>query len=192
MTSIETERLLVRNFKVNDWEALHEMIVLYEGSEYAAYDEQWPTSPEEIRRITEWFASGDHFLAVCLKDTSQLIGFVALNPGEGEDSQEYNIGYVFHFNYHGHGYASEACKAVLERAFRQLGASRVIAATAGVNRRSCRLLERLSFRKIGERPSSFRKTDEGKPIEFAGYIYAISREEWEDSSREPDRLAVDS
>lgn len=179
MIPIETERLAVRNFKVDDWEALHKMIVQYEASAYAAYDQQWPTSAEEIRRITEWFASGDNFLAVCLKGTSQFIGFVALNPEEGDGCQEYNIGYVFDSNYHGHGYATEACKAILHRAFGPLQAIRVITATAAVNRNSCRLLERLGFRKTGEKTSSFKTADDGNPIEFLGYMYAISKEDWE-------------
>ena len=180
MIPIETERLVVRNFEVNDWEALHEMIVQYEASEYAAYDQQWPTSVEEIRGITEWFASGDNFLAACLKETGQFIGFVALNPEEAEDSREYNLGYVFHSNYHGHGYATEACKAILNRVFGRLQALRVVSSTAALNRNSCRLLERLGFRKIDEQVSSFKTAEDGQPIEFLGSIYAISKkDEWE-------------
>jgi [ribosomal protein S5]-alanine N-acetyltransferase len=177
MIRLETERLIVRNFKVNDCEALHEMIVQYEVSEVAAYDQQWPTSAEEIKGITEWFASGDNFLAVCLKDTTQFIGFVALNPEEGE--QEYNIGYVFNSKYHGHGYATEACTAILDRAFSQLQAARVITGTAALNQSSCRLLERLGFQKVGEKVSSFKNAEDGTPIEFLGYIYAMSKEKWE-------------
>lgn len=80
MTLLETERLIIRNFGTGDSEALHEMICQYESSELAAYDQQWPTSPEEIKGVTEWFAAGDSYLAVCLKDTGRFIGFVALNP----------------------------------------------------------------------------------------------------------------
>lgn len=178
MNPIETERLVIRNFDVDDAEALHDMIVQYQASDYAPYDQPWPTSPEEIKGITEWFASGDHFLAVCLKESGQFIGFVALNPEEAEGSPAYNLGYVFDFQYHGHGYATEACRAVLDRAFGPLQAARVISGTAAVNRDSCRLLERLGFRKTGETTSSFTTNDEGKPIEFPGYIYAISKEEW--------------
>lgn len=176
MIPIETERLVVRNFNVNDWDVLHKMIVQYEASEYAAYDQPWPTSVEEIKGITKWFASGDNFLAACLKETSQFIGFVALSPEEGE---EYNLGYVFDSNYHGQGYATEACNAVLHRAFGPLKASRVISGTAAVNRSSCRLLERLGFRKTGEETTSFRATEDGKPIEFLGYVYALSNDEWQ-------------
>jgi RimJ/RimL family protein N-acetyltransferase len=179
MIPIETERLVVRNFEVNDWAALHKMIVQYEASAYAAYDQQWPTSAEEIKGITEWFASGDNFLAVCLKDTNQFIGFVALNPEEGEDRREYNIGYVFDSDYHGGGYATEACKAILNRAFGPLQASRVISGTAAVNRNSCRLLEKLGFRRISEKMGSFKTGEDGNPLEFLGYSYAISKDEWE-------------
>ncbi len=179
MIPIETERLVVRNFEANDWKALHDMIVQYEASEYAAYDQQWPTSAEEIQGITEWFASGDHFLATCLKDTSQFIGFVALNPEGEEGSGEYNIGYIFDANYRGHGYATESCKTMLDRAFGELQASRVVTGTAALNHPSCRLLERLGFRRIGEKMSSFKAAEDGMPIEFLGYIYALSKHEWE-------------
>ncbi len=179
MIALETNRLVVRNFKVSDCEALHEMIVQYEASEVAAYDQQWPTSVAEIKGITDWFASGDNFLAVCLKETSQFIGFVALNPEDVEENQEYNIGYVFNSHYHGHGYAMEACKAVLDRAFGQLRVARVITGTAAVNQSSCRLLERLGFQKVGEKVNSFKNAEDGTPIEFLGYIYAMSKEEWE-------------
>jgi [ribosomal protein S5]-alanine N-acetyltransferase len=177
MFTLETDRLILRNFMVSDCEVLHEMIVQYEASEVAAYDQQWPTSAEEIKGITEWFASGDNFLAVCLKDTTQFIGYVALNPEEGEE--EYNIGYVFNSHYHGHGYATEACTAILDRAFGQLQAERVITGTAAANQSSCRLLERLGFQKIGEKISSFKNAEDGTPIEFLGYMYAMSKEEWQ-------------
>ncbi len=179
MIPIETERLVVRNFEVDDWEALHDMIVQYEASEYAAYDQQWPTSAEEIKGIAEWFAGGDNFLAICLKDTGQFIGFVALNPEGEEGSREYSIGYVFNSNYHGHGYATEACKVTLDRAFDELQASKVVTGTAALNQPSCRLLEQLGFRKIGEEVSSFKTAEDGKPMEFLGYVYALSKEEWE-------------
>lgn len=179
MTVIDTDRLALRNFTVNDWEALHEMITQYESSGYAAYDQPWPTSAEEIRGVTEWFASGDNYLAVCLKDKGQLIGFVALNPEPGNDGRVFNLGYVFNANYHGQGYATEACQAMLRHAFGPLQAHRVVTGTAAVNRASCRLLARLGFRKTSESTGSFRTAANGDPIEFLGYSFDLSRAEWE-------------
>jgi [ribosomal protein S5]-alanine N-acetyltransferase len=179
MLSLETERLAIRNFNSSDWEALHEMILQYEASELAAYDQPWPTTVEEIKGTTEWFAGGDSFLAVCLKETGRFIGFVSLNPEPVEDAQVFNIGYIFNFDYHGKGYATEACRAMVDHAFGSLKADRVITGTAAVNRASCRLLEKLGFQKIGEDTGSFRSTPEGKPIEFLGYTYALSKAVWE-------------
>jgi RimJ/RimL family protein N-acetyltransferase len=176
MTTLETERLVIRNFRSSDWEALHEMITQYEACEYAAYDQQWPTAPDDIKGVAEWFASGDSFLAVCLKDTGRFIGFVSLNPEQKEGVREYNLGYIFNSDYHGKGYATEACRAALDHAFGTLQADSVITGTAAVNRASCQLLERLGFKKTAESRGSFRKDPDGKPIEFLGYTYSLSRE----------------
>jgi len=177
MTMLETERLLIRNFRGGDWEALHEIISQYESSELTAYDQQWPTSPEEIKGITEWFASGDSYLAVCLKATGRLAGFVALNQ-EQEDDRTFNLGYIFHLDYRGQGYATEGCRAVLAHAFDRLQAHRVVTGTAAANHASCRLLERLGFKKTSESTASFRTAPDGKPIQFVGYTFELSRDEW--------------
>jgi hypothetical protein len=52
---LETERLIIRNFQASDWRSLHELIVQYQASEFAPYDQQWPTSQEDIRKITKYF-----------------------------------------------------------------------------------------------------------------------------------------
>ena len=161
MTMFETERLTIRNFRIDDWEALHEMIVQYVSSGLAALEpNQWPTSPDEIKKITEWFASVDSYFAVCLKDTGRFIGFVCLNPEKGE--REFNIGYTFNFDYHGKGYATEACRALLGHAFDRLGAQRVVTGTHPSNTASVRLLERLGFRRTTEDPGWELSRDEWK------------------------------
>jgi ribosomal-protein-alanine N-acetyltransferase len=177
MTAIETDRLAIRNFDVGDWEDLHRMIVQYQASEVAKYDHQWPTSAEEIRGVAEWFASGDSYLAVCLKGTGEFIGFISLNRREEEDL-EFGLGYVFNPDYWGQGYATEGCGAVMDYAFGQLGADRVTTGTAAANERSCRLLRRLSMRETGQSTGSFWKTPDGEPIEFLALSFALSRDEW--------------
>lgn len=178
MTAIQTDRLAIRNFDVDDWHDLREMITQYQSSEYAMYDHEWPTATEEIKRITEWFAGGDSYLAVCLKTTRKVIGFIALNREEQDDCLAFNLGYCFNADYQGKGYATEGCQAVLDHAFGQLAADKVITGTAAANQPSCRLLMRLGMRKTGESTGSLRQTPDGKPIEFAGLSFAISRDEW--------------
>ena len=177
MINLETDRLVLRNFKPDDWEALYEMISQYEASEVAAYDQQWPTEAEDIKGVTEWFAGGDSFLAVCLRDSDQFIGLVSLNPEEKKGV--YNIGYIFNASYHRHGYATEACRAALEHVFDTLLAESVVTGTAAANQASCRLLERLGFQKTEEKIGSFKNDADGKRIEFLGYTYYLPRENWE-------------
>lgn len=182
MIILQSERLLIRNFQVSDWKSLHEIIIKYQESEFAPYDQQWPTSNEEIVKITEWFANGDSYLAVCIKELKRLIGFVGLIP-EKEGEGIYNIGYVFDHDYHRQGYATEACRAVLHNAFGQLNAYKIITGTASVNLPSIKLLEGLGFHKIGEEKASFKKDENGKPIEFIGYQFVLTRDEWNDENK---------
>lgn len=178
MTTIETDRLTIRNFGADDWQDLQEMVIKYQESEYARYDHQWPTCMEEIKDIVEWFAGGDSYLAACLKTTNKLIGFIALNPGEEEGDVEFNLGYAFHTDYHGKGYATEGCRAVLDHTFGPLAGERVVTTTAAANKPSCQLLRRLGMKETGQHTSSFQETPDGKPIEFASLSFAISRKEW--------------
>jgi ribosomal-protein-alanine N-acetyltransferase len=178
MNTIETERLILRNFRQDDWTVLHQIINVYMSSKLAQYDHQWPTSEDEIQKFAEWFAAGDSYVAVCLKPDDQLIGFVAFNPEKHEGERVFNLGYVFHFDYHGKGYATEACKAALSYAFDELHAVSVISGTAAANGASCRLLGRLGFKMTSQNLMSFKKGNDGKPIEFMGCSFELSREDW--------------
>ncbi len=184
MTPLATERLEIRNFSGEEAPALREIILQYQASEYAAYDHGWPTSVDEIRDVTEWFASGDAFLAVCLRASGQMIGYVRLHLVEEADvrdhqpSQVYGLGYCLNFDYHGRGYATEACRAALGRAFDELGADRVTASTAAANAPSCSLLARLGVRHVEERTASFRSAADGTPIEFLASSFALDRADW--------------
>jgi ribosomal-protein-alanine N-acetyltransferase len=152
--------------------------VQYQSSPMAAFDQPWPTSADEIRRIVGWFASGDAFLAACLKDLGRLIGLVSLVPDPEEGGPTYNLGYIFDEAYHGHVYASEACRAALGHAFGKGGARRVVTGTAAANWPSCRLLERLGFLRTGESIGSFTRDAAGLPVTFLGLDYALTREAW--------------
>jgi [ribosomal protein S5]-alanine N-acetyltransferase len=184
MTQLQTARLVVRNFLMSDCDALRAMIIQFQASQYAAFDHAWPTSPDEIRHVTAWFARGDSFLAVCLKDTGQFIGYIALSQEPAEDGRVYNLGYCFAAEYHGQGYASEACRAVLGHAFDDLQAHAVVAGTAAANLPSRRLLQRLGFKKTAEMMTSFSNAADGTALEFLGYSFILSRDDWQSAGKD--------
>lgn len=175
MKKIETERLIIRNFVLEDWKLLREIILKKEASEYAAYDYSFPTSEDDVKKITQWFVGGDAFLAVCLKPDC-LIGYIALNKAEDAEKAEYDLGYCFHPEYLGKGYATEACADTIRYAFECLGALRITSGTAEANIPSCKLLNRLGFHVVGESVASFRQDEKGNPIEFKGLAFELTNE----------------
>jgi len=160
MMTIETDRLTIRNFGPDDWQDLQEMAVQYQASEWAKYEDPWPTSTEEVKGMAEWFARGDDYLAVCLKGTGKLIGLIAIERRKEQEERVHNLGYVFHPDHHGHGYATEGCRAAMGYVFDQLEADGILTGTHPANEPSVRLLKRLGLKGI----------DRGE--------FTISREEW--------------
>lgn len=181
MITIETGRLILRNFIEGDAPGLREAILSYKASGYAVYDFAWPSSLDEIQGVVKWFAGGDNFLAVCLKATGQLIGFVALNRSEDPNEAAFDLGYVFNACYHGSGFATEACQVLIEYAFHTLNAKKITSGTAALNTPSCKLLARLGFQVIGQGRTAFQQDAEGKPIEFDGCAFELTRAAWEGS-----------
>jgi len=173
---IETSRLILRNFRATDWQELQDISAAYRASEMSQYDQEWPTSTEEVQGMVEWLASGDDFLAACLKGTGTLIGLVSVQRRRKEQGRVHGLGYVFHPHYHGQGYATEACRAAIGFLFDEVGAERIVSNTAAANGPSCRLLERLGFVEAGRHVASFRKAQDGTPVEFEALSFVLSRE----------------
>lgn len=86
------------------------------------------------------------FLGVELISTGALIGDVMLRWVSAKDSCG-EIGYVFHPEYGGSGYAAEAAHAVLHLAFHDLDLHRMIARIDARNTASLRLAQHLGMRK---------------------------------------------
>jgi RimJ/RimL family protein N-acetyltransferase len=85
-------------------------------------------------------------LGVQAKDTGQLLGDVVLFFHSREHAGG-EIGYVFHPDAGGHGYASEACAALLALAFGTMRLHRVTARLDSRNGASARLAARLGMRQ---------------------------------------------
>ena len=149
MISLQTDRLVVRNFTPDDWQALQAVIVAYQASDSAQYEDPWPTSDEEVHGITSWFAGGDDYLAVCLKEEGTLLGLVAINRRDDREAPIYNLGYVFHPGYAGQGYATESCRAAMAYLFGEAGAEGILTGTHPDNKPSIALLKRLGLREMG-------------------------------------------
>jgi len=173
MENIITDRLIIRKFEKNDWHDLYEYLSDKEVVKYEPYDvySENQAKEEAVRRSKD-----ESFYAVCLKENGKLIGNLYLCKGAFDT---WELGYVFNRKYQGKGYATESAKALLDYAFKHLGARRIIAMCSRENERSWKLLERLHMRREGLLLQNiyFKTDSSGMPVWLDTYEYAILKEE---------------
>jgi len=91
-------------------------------------------------------AAAPYVLGIEHRETGVLVGHVGLSPAR--DTVE--IGYAIEEPRAGQGLATEAVTAVARWALDELGLPEVLGVVAADNARSCRVLEKAGFVRIGE------------------------------------------
>ena len=165
----KTERLTIRHIVEDDWESIRDIWKSFNATEFAQYDTPHNTDDEDVRiRISKWAKANkglEHmFFAVCLE--AVVIGYVAFNIRQ----DSYEIGYCFHADYHGKGYAKESHLALFDY-LGTLGITKFTAGTAINNTPSVALLKSLGYQMLGTEKVSFYKDAEGRDIVFEGGIF---------------------
>ena len=177
MIPLETDRLIVRNFRPEDWQDLQAYV---SRPDIMWYERPWDASDEACRQQVLDFSKSDRFLAVEWKACGKMIGHLYYSQIMPLDFMTWMLGYIFNSEFQHRGFATEACRAVLDHGFRTLGVHRVEARCSPENVSSWRLMERLGMRREGHSPKcvTFRKTPEGKAIWWDELRYGILDEEW--------------
>lgn len=179
MKKMETMRLILRQFVPDDWKDLYEYLSIPEVVIYEPYDIY---TKEDCIDSAKWRSEepNNMFWAVCLKDSKKMIGHVYFAQSEPDKFKTWNIGYVFNPKFYGYGYATEACKKILEYGFQDKDAHRIVAGVDVKNEASWKLLERLSMRREAHMLKNvfFKKTSDGEPIWKDAYRYAILSSEY--------------
>ncbi len=148
---IETDRLVLRQFDVDDLESL----LIFHGDDeavrYVPYEPRdrvalEPVLARKIAGVTLQEENDRLELAVIRKDTGELIGDVLLALRAPEHGT-LEVGYIFSPAHAGQGFATEAVRALLDLAFGELGARRVVARVDTRNAASMALLRRLGVRQ---------------------------------------------
>ena len=170
--TLETERLTLREFRESDTDAYAEMLADPLVMRFLGK----PVSRAEAWRnmamvVGHWQLRGYGFWAVEERGVGELVGRVGCWRPEGWPGLE--VGWTLRRAFWGRGYATEAARASVEYAFRELNQTRVISLIAPDNTASIRVAERLGQKPVGE-------------CEVFGthvIIYGIDREEWEGRPR---------
>jgi RimJ/RimL family protein N-acetyltransferase len=178
---LETERLILRRFTPDDLDALTDLDSDPAVMRYINGGR--PTPRDEMRDdyLPWWMAyydAGDRygFWAAVEKVTGAFIGWFHLRPQQGDPEDEPELGYRLIAAAWGRGYATEGSRALIRKAFEDLGARRVYATTMMANEASWRVMEKAGLRFIRVFHQPWPDRIEGE--ELGDVEYALAREEW--------------
>nr|WP_203590575.1 GNAT family N-acetyltransferase [Streptomyces sp. SID13031] len=146
---LATERLRLRRWLVSDAEEYRGLWVERDPRALRRIDADGNPTVEDIRG---WLVDnplaadpGLGLLPIERRDTGEFIGYCGLIVGQGS-VDEPEIAYELARRAHGHGYATEAARAVVEAAART-GRRRLWATVREWNTASFRVLEKLDFHR---------------------------------------------
>jgi [ribosomal protein S5]-alanine N-acetyltransferase len=180
---LETERLLLREWKRTDWKEVHEYAA---DPEVARFMDWGPNSADETvhfvdtalehqaekaRRIFEF--------AVTDKETGKLIGGCGVRVLP-HDHEQADVGYCFNRNFWGRGLASEACIRVVNFGFSELKLHRIYATCDALNFGSANVLKKCGMRQEGH----FIQDKKVKGQWRDTLLFAILRSEWSQGKEE--------
>jgi RimJ/RimL family protein N-acetyltransferase len=175
---LRTERLVLRFFTVGDLEAAHDMQSRPEVARYLYWNPRdragAARSLQEKLHCTSIEAEGDILnLAVERASGGPVIGDLMLRYVSAVHQQA-EVGYVFHPDAQGQGLATEAARAIVDLAFRELRAHRVFGQIDARNTASARVLERVGMR----REAHLVENEWVKGEWIDEVIYAVLADEW--------------
>ena len=174
---IRTPRLILREFRDSDLEAVH---AYGSDPEVARFMVWGPNTLEESRAFLDRVLEAQAVwprrnvsAAVEVAASGRVIGAVELRVIDPENRGG-EFGYSFARDAWGHGYGPEAASALLRQGFEELGLQRIRATCDVRNRRSWSAMEKLGLR----REARFRKDVRVKGRWRDTYLYAMLKQEW--------------
>jgi RimJ/RimL family protein N-acetyltransferase len=180
---IETERLLLRAFGADDFDAVFAMQSRPDVARFLYWEARTEDEVREAltRKIagTAIRAEGDPlFLAAALRTTGDVVGDVVLQWTSAAHSTG-EIGFIVHPEHQGRGYATEAARPLLRLAFEELRLHRVVGRVEARNVASARVLQ-----KLGMRHEAHLVENEFVKGEWQSeLVYAMLADEWMSGAR---------
>lgn len=147
MKIIETERMILRPLTIEDAPDVFEWAGDAIVNKYMPYPLH-----ENVHVAEEWIRSlkDKNEFGFCLKETGKVIG--AGSIVYREENKAYELGYNLNRNFWGMGYATEAAKAMIEWAYKNLDAKDFFARHANENKASGNVIAKcgFTFEKYGQ------------------------------------------
>lgn len=175
---LETERLILRRFTLDDAEAMYHN---WANDPEVARHMRWDAHQnlDETREVMAGFvaayAQSDHYhWAITLRETGQAIGTVAIFPGDdGIPEDAWEPAYCIGRAWWGNGYTTEALTAALDYFTAGTGITKLECCHAKENPASGRVMEKCGFRFHHD--GAYHRLDDSEvPARF--YLYTKETE----------------
>ncbi|MFD9871338.1 GNAT family N-acetyltransferase [Streptomyces niveus] len=141
-----------------------------------------PATPETFRAEALPRLLGRGLWAAEERSSGEWLGWFELRPLSDAGWEVVELGYRLHRAVWGRGYATEGARALVHKAFTELGTERITANTMTVNTSSRRVLEKAGLTYLRTYFEDWPETIEGS--EQGDVEYTLTREEWRRTSGE--------
>lgn len=191
MSTIETERLVLRPFRESD--AADVLEYLSGPLPHCFAHLKLDTLDEARAEVVKRGADPEYCFAIELKESGKVIGEIEAEPSTYAPprlrSKEttplpppdtFSPSLILNAAYHGKGFAYEATYALFDYLFTRKGVRRIFSYVDDYNACSRHLCEKLGLRREGlfSEYVSFVRDAEGNPVYENTLQYAILKEEW--------------
>ncbi|MDF2943004.1 MAG: hypothetical protein K0S01_1862 [Herbinix sp.] len=174
MKSLETTRLLLREFRETDLEDFYE----YAKNPKVGPRAGWPPhkTVEETLGILNRFMEGNEVWALVDKKSNKLIGSLGLHEDRYRSVKDVRmLGFVLSEDYWGQGIMAEAAKAAIRYAFENLNITLLTIHHYTFNEQSKRVIEKCGFVYEGILRHAAQIYDNSV---YDVACYSMTKEEW--------------
>lgn len=176
---IQSERLLFRKYRVDDFDVFYDMLSNLENMKYRSSE---PKNEEEVKAYIDWgikcaeqIPCINYRYGIVLKETGEVIGSCEL-AFTNKDPAELFL--EVHRNYWRRGYGTEIGKTLLKIGFETLGLRRIIADCNTLNQGSFGIMEKIGMRREAHFVKYYKGNSALNYQWCDKYVYAILKEEY--------------
>ena len=179
---ITTERLVLREFELDDWRAA---LAYQQDPLYLEYYPQLTRSESDAKEFVQLFLDEQadsprrrFQLAVVLRESGEFIGNCGIRR-KPENDWEADIGYEIAPAHWRFGYATEGAAALVDHGFSEMGLHRISSWCIAENGASARVLEKLGLRQEGR----LREKEFFKSRWWDTLVFGVLKHEWLKTTR---------
>ncbi|MGI2031803.1 GNAT family N-acetyltransferase [Rhizobium panacihumi] len=182
MIILETERLILRNWRPSDRDLFREINADPKVMEFFPFRRSYEESDAVLEKLNGMITdTGIGFYAMALKETGEPMGFCGLSPTNLPEifpDGMVEIGWRLATRYWSNGYVTEASLALLDDALVKRGMKAVVSFAVAENRRSTAVMERIGMQRQPGLDFTHPRVPDTHPHLKHHVVYAAAAELW--------------